>query len=37
MRWTVETLDAGVDAELGALPVSLRARMLRLMEMVERP
>lgn len=35
MRWTVETLDTGVDAELGELPVSLRARMLRLMEMVE--
>lgn len=35
MRWTVETLDAGVDAELEALPIFLRARMLRLMEMVE--
>lgn len=35
MRWTVETLGVGVDAELDALPVSLRARMLRLMEMVE--
>jgi phage-related protein len=35
MRWAVETLDEVVDAELEALPVSLRARMLRLMEMVE--
>ena len=35
MRWAVETLDEAVDAELEALPVSLRARMLRLMEMVE--
>lgn len=35
MRWTVETLDASVDAEIEALPPSLRARLLRLMEMVE--
>lgn len=35
VRWTVETLDEAVDAELEALPPSLRARMLRLMEMVE--
>jgi len=35
MRWTVETLGEVVDAELEALPPSLRARMLRLMEMVE--
>lgn len=35
MRWTVETLDAVVDAEIDALPVSLRARLLRLMEMIE--
>lgn len=35
MRWTVETLDARVDEEFEALPASLRARMLRLMEMVE--
>lgn len=34
MRWTVETLD-GVDGEIEALPPSLQARMLRLMEMVE--
>lgn len=35
MRWAVETLDETVDAELDALPVSLRARILRLMEMIE--
>lgn len=35
MRWAVETLGEAVDAELEALPPSLRARMLRLMEMVE--
>ncbi len=35
MLWTVETLDPSVDAELDALPVSLRARILRLMEMIE--
>ena len=34
MRWTVETLDI-VDAEIEALPPALRARMIRLMEMVE--
>jgi hypothetical protein len=35
MQWTVETLDI-VDAEIDALPPSLQARLLRLMEMVER-
>jgi phage-related protein len=35
MRWTVETLDI-VDAEIEALPPALQARLLRLMEMVER-
>jgi phage-related protein len=34
-RWKVETLDRTVDAELDGLPPSLRARLLRLMEMVE--
>ena len=34
MRWTVETV-AAVDAELAALPVSLRARLVRLLETVE--
>lgn len=35
MRWTVETLSPVVDAEIEALPPSLRARLLRLMETVE--
>jgi phage-related protein len=35
MAWTVETLNAAVDAEIEALPSGLRARLLRLMEMVE--
>ncbi len=34
MDWTVETVSA-VDAEIAALPVALRARMLRLLETVE--
>ena len=34
MRWTVETL-AIVDGEIAALPVGLRARLLRLLRLVE--
>ena len=34
MVWTVETLSA-VDAEIEALPVGLRARLLRLLETEE--
>ena len=34
MEWTVETVSA-VDAEFEALPVKLRARLIRLLEMVE--
>jgi phage-related protein len=34
MRWTVETLNI-VDAEIEDLPLSLQARLIRLMEMVE--
>ena len=34
MTWTVETLSA-VDAEIEALPVVLRARLLRLLETLE--
>ena len=34
MAWTVETVSA-VDPEIAALPVSLRARLLRLLETVE--
>lgn len=35
MRWTVETLGAGVDAEIDALPPGLQARLIRLMETVK--
>lgn len=35
MNWTVETLNAVVDAELAALPAGLRARLLRLLELIE--
>lgn len=35
MTWTVETVSGAVDAELEALPIRLRARLLRLMELVE--
>ena len=34
MEWTVETI-APVDAEIEALPVALRARLVRLLEAVE--
>ncbi len=34
MEWTVETV-AAVDAEIEALPVALRARLVRLLETVE--
>ena len=35
MTWTVETVSAA-DAEIGALPVALRARLIRLLETVEK-
>ena len=34
MQWAVETV-AAVDAEIEALPVALRARLVRLLEVVE--
>ena len=34
-QWTVETLDAEVDAEIEELPPFLRARFFRLLEMIE--
>ena len=34
MTWTVETVSS-VDAEIDALPVKLRARLVRLLETVE--
>ena len=35
MRWSVETLNADVDAEIDALPPALQARLVRLLEMIE--
>ena len=34
MQWRVETLDARVDREIRELPDGLRARLLRLLELV---
>ena len=34
-RWTVETLNATVDREIDALPKDIRARYLRIIEMIE--
>ncbi len=33
--WTVETLNATVDDEIGALPVDMRARLIRLGMLIE--
>jgi phage-related protein len=35
MRWVVETLNTTVDAEIGALPADMRARFVRLTELIE--
>jgi phage-related protein len=35
MHWTVETLNAAVDAEVAALPRGLRARLTRLVDLIE--
>lgn len=35
MAWTVETLDASVDAELAALPADMRARLTRIAKLIE--
>ena len=35
MRWTVETLNAAVDAEIEALPVDMRARLQRFRVLIE--
>jgi phage-related protein len=35
MPWTVETLDETVDAELAELPVDMRARFVRIAELIE--
>lgn len=33
--WTVETLNDTVDGELGALPADMRARFMRIAELIE--
>ncbi len=35
MGWTVETLNATVDGELAALPADMRARFMRIAELIE--
>lgn len=35
MAWSVHTLDATVDAELSALPPDMRARLVRIAELIE--
>ena len=35
MAWSVETLDETVDAELSALPPDMRARYVRIAELIE--
>jgi phage-related protein len=35
MAWVVETLNATVDAELSALPADMRARFVRIVELIE--
>ncbi len=35
MNWTVETLDAVVDAEMAALPADMRARFSRISALIE--
>ena len=35
MRWTVETLNAAVDAEIDALPRDMRSRLVRLSAVIE--
>jgi phage-related protein len=35
MAWTVETLNETVDAEFAALPADMRARLVRISELIE--
>ena len=35
MRWTVETLNETVDAEIEALPEDMRARLARIAQLIE--
>jgi hypothetical protein len=34
MTWTVETLNATVDEEIEALPADMRARLVRISELI---
>jgi len=35
MSWTIETLNAAVDAEISALPAEMRARLVRAFRLIE--
>ncbi len=35
MTWTVETLNAAVDAELDAMPATIQAHLSRIVELIE--
>jgi phage-related protein len=35
MNWTVETLNAAVDAEVSDLPAEMRARLVRVFQLIE--
>jgi phage-related protein len=35
MKWTVETLNETVDAEVGALPADMRARLAHIAKLIE--
>ena len=35
MNWTVETLDETVDREVQALPEDMRARLVRIAQLIE--
>lgn len=35
MRWVVETANVAVDREIGSLPADMRARLVRLSELIE--
>jgi phage-related protein len=35
MQWSVQTLNMSVDAEIEALPADMRARLVRLSELIE--
>lgn len=34
MTWTIETLNTSVDAEIEALPIDMRARLVRIAELI---